>query len=184
MKHITFIAVFLMTLSTHAWAEKKNALKDAINEVAANVVFMRHAMAPGFGDPDNFSLSDCSFQRNLNKNGKKQARAIGVSIYKSGVRFNEVLSSEWCRCKETTELLNIGDWKTFSGLNSFFQGYADRAIILRELDLKLKKVRDGVTLMVTHQVVISAVTGASISSGELIAYNSVSKAKKVFRLDK
>ena len=79
--------------------------------------------------------------------------------------------------------LYIGDWKTFSGLNSFFQGYADRAILLGELDLKLKKVRDGVTLMVTHQVVISAVTGASISSGELIAYNSVSKAKKVFRLD-
>ena len=128
-------------------------------------------------------MSDCSFQRNLDKNGKKQARAIGISIYKSGVRFNELLSGKWCRCKESAELLNIGDWKTFSGLNSFFQGYADRAIVLSELDLKLKKVSDGVTLMVTHQVVISAVTGASVSSGELIAYNSVSKAKKVFRLD-
>jgi len=144
---------------------------------------MRHAMAPSFGGSDNFSLSDCSFQRNLDKNRKKQARAIGISIHKSGVRFNGVLSSDWYRCKETAELLNIGEEKIFLGLNSFFQGYTDRAIILRELDLKLKKVRNGVTFLVTHRVVISAVTGASVSSGELIAYNSVSKAKKVFLLD-
>lgn len=178
------LVAFLVTLSTQVWADGRDILKDAIKEVDANVVFLRHAMAPGFGDPDNFSLLDCSTQRNLNENGRKQARAIGFSINKSGVRFNEIISSDWCRCKETAELLNIGTWQTFLGLNSFFQAYAERAVTLRELDLKLKKLKNGVTLMITHQVVISAVTGISVTSGEMVAYNSVSEAKKVFRLDK
>ena len=178
------LVAFLVTLSTQVWADGRDILKDAIKEVDANVVFLRHAMAPGFGDPDNFSLLDCSTQRNLNENGRKQARAIGFSINKSGVRFNEIISSDWCRCKETAELLNIGTWQTFLGLNSFFQAYAERSVTLRELDLKLKKLKNGVTLMITHQVVISAVTGISVTSGEMVAYNSVSEAKKVFRLDK
>jgi len=178
------LVAFLVTLSTQVWADGRDILKDAIKEVDANVVFLRHAMAPGFGDPDNFSLLDCSTQRNLNENGRKQARAIGFSINKSGVRFNEIISSDWCRCKETAELLNIGKWQTFLGLNSFFQAYAERAVTLRELDLKFKKLKNGVTLMITHQVVISAVTGISVTSGEMVAYNSVSEAKKVFRLDK
>jgi len=183
--HALFMLVaFLVTLSTQVWADGRDILKDAIKEVDANVVFLRHAMAPGFGDPDNFSLLDCSTQRNLNENGRKQARAIGFSINKSGVRFNEIISSDWCRCKETAELLNIGTWQTFLGLNSFFQAYAERAVTLRELDLKLKKLKNGVTLMITHQVVITAVTGISVTSGEMVAYNSVSEAKKVFRLDK
>jgi len=182
--HALFMLVaFLVTLSTQVWADGRDILKDAIKEVDANVVFLRHAMAPGFGDPDNFSLLDCSTQRNLNENGRKQARTIGFSINKSGVRFNEIISSDWCRCKETAELLNIGTWQTFLGLNSFFQAYAERAVTLRELDLKLKKLKNGVTLMITHQVVITAVTGISVTSGEMVAYNSVSEAKKVFRLD-
>ena len=142
--HALFMLVaFLVTLSTQVWADGRDILKDAIKEVDANVVFLRHAMAPGFGDPDNFSLLDCSTQRNLNENGRKQARAIGFSINKSGVRFNEIISSDWCRCKETAELLNIGKWQTFLGLNSFFQAYAERAVTLRELDLKLKKLKMG-----------------------------------------
>ena len=181
---LLMLVAFLVTLSTQVWADGRDILKDAIKEVDANVVFLRHAMAPGFGDPDNFSLLDCSTQRNLNENGRKQARAIGFSINKSGVRFNEIISSDWCRCKETAKLLNIGTWQTFLGLNSFFQAYAERAVTLRELDLKLKKLKNGVTLMITHQVVISAVTGISVTSGEMVAYNSVSEAKKVFRLDK
>ena len=181
---LLMLVAFLVTLSTQVWADGRDILKDAIKEVDANVVFLRHALAPGFGDPDNFSLLDCSTQRNLNENGRKQARAIGFSINKSGVRFNEIISSDWCRCKETAELLNIGTWQTFLGLNSFFQAYAERAVTLRELDLKLKKLKNGVTLMITHQVVISAVTGISVTSGEMVAYNSVSEAKKVFRLDK
>ena len=117
----SFLLAILTVLATQACSESDDILKDAIDAVDANVVFMRHAVAPGFGDPDNFSLLDCSTQRNLDARGRKQARAIGASIQKSSIRFDKILSSEWCRCKETVQLLGIGQWQTFSGLNSFFK---------------------------------------------------------------
>lgn len=179
----SFLLAILTVLATQASSESDDILKDAIDAVDANVVFMRHAVAPGFGDPDNFSLLDCSTQRNLDARGRKQARAIGASIQKSSIRFDKILSSEWCRCKETVQLLGIGQWQTFSGLNSFFQNYADKTATLRELELKLKNKGGGMMFLVTHQVVIKAATGASVASGELVAFNSVSKQKKTFRLD-
>ena len=130
-------------------------------------------------------MGDCDTQRNLDTKGRQQAIDIGAAIQRSGFRFTQVFSSEWCRCKETTELLELGHWQTFSGLNSFFQGYADKSITLRDLELKLNKINDdsGITLMVTHQVVIRAATGTSVASGELVAYNTLTKFKKTFKLD-
>ena len=177
------IIALLALLATKVGAESTGILKNAINEVNANVVFMRHALAPGFGDPDNFSLSDCTTQRNLDEEGKRQARLIGKAIRESNIQFADALSSEWCRCKETTELLGLEQWSTFSGLNSFFQDYADKGDTLRKLKLKLNNIQDGVTLMITHQVVITATTGVAVGSGELVAYNSVTQLKKVFKLD-
>ena len=179
----TYILAFLVLLASHASAESRSILSNAIAAVDANVVFMRHALAPGYGDPANFSLSDCDTQRNLDLEGRKQASYIGVAIKNSGFRFAQVFSSEWCRCKETTELMKVGQWKTFSGLNSFFQGYADKDSTLEKLSLSLNELTEGVTLMITHQVIINATTGASIGSGEFVAYNTSSKKRKVFRLD-
>ena len=75
-------------------------------------------------------------------------------------------------------MLKIGEWKTFSGLNSFFQNYADEEKTLENLRRKLSGLEDGVTLMITHQVVIQAVTGSSTRSGELVVFNSATKAFK------
>ena len=108
---------------------------------------------------------------------------IGKAIQESSIQFADVLSSEWCRCKETAELLGLKQWSTFSGLNSFFQEYADKDDTLRKLKLKLNEIDNELILMVTHQVVISAATGVSVVSGGLVAYNSFSHLKKVFRLD-
>ena len=177
-----FLIIFVI-LSPEARAESRDILRDAINEVDANVVFMRHALAPGFGDPNNFSSLDCTTQRNLDEEGRRQARLIGKAIQESSIQFADVLSSEWCRCKETAELLGLKQWSTFSGLNSFFQDYADKDDTLRKLKLKLNEIDNDVILMVTHQVVISAATGVSVVSGGLVAYNSFSYLKKVFRLD-
>ena len=176
------LTLFIL-VNTKISAENKNILKGAIFEVDANVVFMRHALAPGFGDPDNFSLLDCTSQRNLDEEGRRQARLIGAAIRESNMQFADVLSSEWCRCKETAELLNVGKWKTFSGLNSFFQDHADKGETLKKLHLKLNTLDNGITLLVTHQVVINAITGTTVRSGDLVAYNSVSEKKKLFRLD-
>jgi len=175
--------IFFILLSNQVVAGGQSKLRDSILDVNANVLFMRHALAPGFGDPINFSINNCNSQRNLDKKGKAQAQAIGAAIIQSGFQFNQILSSEWCRCKETVELMDLGQWETFSGLNSFFQGYADKAKTLRQLNLRLEEFKEGVTLLVTHQVTITAITGASVGSGEFVAYNTITKKAKVFRLD-
>ena len=170
-----------MLFST-ASASAEDRLTKAVDAVNADV-FMRHALAPGFGDPAKFALDDCNTQRNLDGVGRQQAVAIGAEIRRSETLFTEVLSSEWCRCKETTELLNLQEWTTFSGLNSFFQNFAEKDVVLQRLDQKLNELASGVTLMVTHQVVIRAVTGQSVSSGELVAFNTRTKEVHKFRLD-
>ena len=177
------VLVYLVMHFSHVTAESQNNLTNATAAVDANVVFMRHALAPGYGDPDNFSLSDCNTQRNLDAKGRKQASYIGAAIQHSGFRFTHIFSSEWCRCKETTELMQLGYWTTFSGLNSFFQSYADKQDTLEKLRFKLQALTDGVTLLVTHQVIVNAITGASVRSGEFVAYNTHTKRRKVFRLD-
>ena len=166
---------FLLVL-TLFWGASINAsdnLSDAIKDINANVIFMRHALAPGFGDPDNFSINDCSTQRNLSATGIDQARQIGIFFRKSNVQFSDILSSQWCRCKDTAENLNIGKWEEFSGLNSFFEEHADREKTLNLLYQKINNLpKEKITLMVTHQVVISAVTNIYVESGGVVLFNS------------
>lgn len=176
---IGFFAVFFSVISASA----EDKLTAAIVSIDANVVFMRHAVAPGYGDPANFTFDNCATQRNLDSVGRKQAMAIGAIMQQSATNFTEILSSEWCRCKETAELLGLQKGTPFSGLNSFFQHFADEQVVLKKLEQKLRQLEPGVTLMVTHQVVITSVTGKSVGSGELIAFNSRTKDARKFRLD-
>ena len=90
-----------------------------------------------------------------------------------GVSFDEIYSSEWCRCIETANLMNLGKVHTFTGLNSFFENHYDREKTLRQLVHKLQGLdRTDRVLMVTHQVVIYAITGINVSSGEAVGYSS------------
>ena len=90
-----------------------------------------------------------------------------------GVSFDEIYSSEWCRCIETANLMNLGKVRTFTGLNSFFEDHYDREETLRQLMQKLQglDLTDRV-LMVTHQVVISAITGINVDPGVAVGYSS------------
>jgi phosphohistidine phosphatase SixA len=176
---IGFFAVFFSVVSASA----EDKLTAAIASIHADVVFMRHALAPGFGDPANFAVENCDTQRNLDNVGRKQAMEIGAEIRRSATNFTEVLSSEWCRCKETADLLGLGPWAAFSGLNSFFQDFADKDVVLKKLEQKLRQLEPGVTLMVTHQVVITSVTAQAVGSGEFIAFNTRTKKARKFRLD-
>ena len=67
------------------------------------LIFIRHAKAPGSGDPENFKLNDCSTQRNLNYHGFEQSKKIGLFFKKNNIPIDLVLSSEWCRCKDTAK---------------------------------------------------------------------------------
>ena len=126
LKSLSITLTLLVVLAPISKAEPASSLMSAISYLNADIVFMRHALAPGFGDPDRFELGDCSTQRNLDTNGRNQAQLIGRELLTSGIHFSEILSSEWCRCRETASLLNMGKWSVFSGLNSFFQNYADK----------------------------------------------------------
>ena len=137
------------------------------------VLFLRHAPAPGFGDPADFRLDDCATQRNLDESGRAAARAIGAVLRRSAPPIAAVYSSRWCRCLETAALLGLGAARPFSGLNSFFQGLAPRAPTLAALgDFMSGLDRSGPPiLLVTHQVVIGAASGILPPSGGLVAYD-------------
>ena len=83
------------------------------------IIFIRHAIAPGNGDPDNINLKDCNTQRNLNKEGIKQSEKIGKFFRDNKIKIDKILSSEWCRCKDTAKFA-FNNYKILSALNSFY----------------------------------------------------------------
>ena len=172
----TFIVFTIISFSTETYAQSE--LEILRRSISANVIFMRHALAPGFGDPHNFIKEDCSTQRNLNNKGRLQARLIGSYLKASDIKFSEILTSEWCRCIDTIKELNLGKWETFSGLNSFFQGHEKKVQVMNKLQKKLDTLDNSdLVLFVTHQVVITEQTGVAPSSGEMVLYNSITKEK-------
>ena len=137
---------------------------------AGNIVFIRHALAPGNGDPDNFNINDCTTQRNLNKNGIIQSKKIGLFFEKNKIKIDKVLSSEWCRCKDTAKIA-FKNFETFDALNSFY----DEKFASNE-DMQIKNLKkyikswesDKNLILVTHFVVISSILNMGTSSGEMI----------------
>jgi len=133
-----------------------------------HVLMLRHALAPGFGDPPGFELDDCATQRNLDASGRAQAIAIGEWLRRQGVREAKVYSSQWCRSLETARLLNLGPVKPLPALNSFFERTHDRVGSLIALNAFFaRQPADGpLIILVTHFVNIEAVAGFSVGSGE------------------
>lgn len=134
------------------------------------VALMRHAIAPGTGDPANFDLDDCATQRNLNAAGRAQARAIGAAFRANGIAVDKVLTSQWCRCRETAELLDLGPVEEFPALNSFFADRGTAEAQTRATRARLAGLPDGEkVVLVTHQVNITALAGVYPASGEVVA---------------
>lgn len=131
------------------------------------VLMLRHAHAPGTGDPPGFRLGDCATQRNLDAAGRAQAAQLGERLARAGVARAEVYSSQWCRCLETARLLNLGSVKALTALNSFFNRTQDRERNLAALRAFLAQLPpDGPpVVLVTHQVTVTAFTGRGIGSG-------------------
>ena len=145
------------------------AEKELIQQMRAGevVLMIRHALAPGIGDPDDFKLDDCSTQRNLNEQGRAQARAIGEWLRFRGIDNVKLYSSQWCRCLETARLMNLGPVTPLPALNSFFERPEDREPNLAALrNFILDNTKPGeLIIMVTHQVTISGITGKWTDSG-------------------
>ncbi|MBX2830891.1 MAG: histidine phosphatase family protein [Rhodospirillales bacterium] len=130
---------------------------------------MRHAIAPGTGDPVNFALGDCKTQRNLDKTGQNQARETGNQIREREISIDTILSSQWCRCLETATLLELGTVSEEPALNSFFR---DRSTADQQTDQLIARLntlpKNSKALLITHQVNITKLTGIYPRSGEII----------------
>lgn len=134
-----------------------------------HVALLRHALAPGTGDPASFSLEDCQTQRNLSEQGRGQARRIGRRLRHNGIESAAVFSSQWCRCLETAELLDLGAVEPLPVLNSFFGRSERRQPQTEALSEWIAGADlDRPTVLVTHQVNITALTGVYPASGELV----------------
>lgn len=130
---------------------------------------MRHALAPGTGDPANFDVDDCATQRNLSVEGREQARRTGDAFRDNGIMMAEVKTSAWCRCQDTASLMNLGTPEVLPALNSFFQNRSARDPQTEALKQWLNEwIGSKPLVLVTHQVNISALTGDFTSSGEIV----------------
>lgn len=183
-KFLTIFLIFgLSNFVTRAHADN-NGIQEIINNIDANVIFMRHALAPGIGDPTNFKIGDCSTQRNLNQVGITQAVLIGKQLKENSIQFDKVYSSYWCRCYQTASLLDIGLVHKFSGLNSIFQNFVPRNETLKKLEQKLFELpSSSLVIFVTHQVNIQAITKKNVISGGMVAFNTSTKEAHIIDLN-
>ena len=157
-----FIISFQLNASEQSWK---------IAQEGDKIILIRHSLAPGGGDPAGFKVDDCKTQRNLNRTGVNQSKKIGKLFKKNKVPVDQVLSSQWCRCKDTAKYA-FGNFKEFTALNSTFQSPYDQneAKQLKDLYAFVKDWNsNGKNLvLVTHYSIITAVTNAVPSSGELV----------------
>jgi broad specificity phosphatase PhoE len=134
-------------------------------------VFMRHSDAPGsggFGDPAGFRLEDCATQRNLSEEGRAHAHRTGEALRKNGISFDRVLTSPWCRCKETAALAMGRDAEVFEPLSNLVGRSERREPQVKALRGYLAGLGNSRALLVTHGTVISALTGIQPAQGEMI----------------
>ena len=166
-KILAILFIGMLNFSNNALSDDRilNSLKEG-----KKLIFIRHAIAPGNGDPDNFNIKDCSTQRNLNKNGIKQSKKIVLFFKKNQIKIDKILSSEWCRCTDTAKYA-FENFETFDALNSFYDEKfaANETRQINDLKKYIKNWNSDKNLVfVTHYVVISSILNTGSSSGEII----------------
>ena len=171
MKFLKFFIIIFISLITPIKADLNKNLLNQLEE-GGKLIFIRHAYAPGSGDPKNFNLNDCSTQRNLSEEGRKQAQSIGKFFIKNEIKIDKVFSSEWCRCKETAKIA-FKNYTTKSFLNSFYSSKfaKNKDKQVKELKRYIKNYKNNNNenlVLVTHYVLISEILKYGSSSGEIV----------------
>ena len=164
---ISLLTIIFSFISFHSYSSEQN-WKPA--QEGNKIILIRHAKAPGGGDPEGFNIEDCKTQRNLDTMGINQSKKIGKLFREKKIIIDKVLSSQWCRCKDTAKYA-FDDFETFEALNSFydikFTANEDKQIkdfyeFIESIDSKNNIV------FVTHYVVIGAILNIGTSSGEIV----------------
>ena len=169
MKYFILIFTFILSIISTSNSFSNDKIISKLQS-GGNIVFIRHAIAPGNGDPENFNIKDCSTQRNLSEEGINQSKKIGAFFKKNNITIAKVLSSEWCRCKDTAKYA-FKNFSTFEGLNSFYDPRFEEYKIKQINDLK-RYIKEWDSpdnlILITHYVVISEILNKGVSSGEII----------------
>jgi len=174
--HMGYINQRILTLSISfiyfLIAPQANAaLTDDLKD-GQHVLLMRHADAPGYGDPAGYVIGQCPTQRNLGDYGKKQAKAVGSWLRRQGVSKAQIFSSPWCRCSDTAQLLDLGSVRMEASLGSFFDDMSLEKKQTKELEQLIKSELDKQSklpiILVTHHVNIRTFMGKNVSQGDMV----------------
>jgi len=164
---IFIISCICLLIAPQANAALADDLKDG-----QHVLLMRHADAPGYGDPAGYVIGQCPTQRNLGDYGKKQAKAVGSWLRRQGVSKAQIFSSPWCRCSDTAQLLDLGSVRMEASLGSFFDDMSLEQKQTKELERLIKSELDKQSklpiILVTHHVNIRAFMGKNVSQGDMV----------------
>ena len=182
MRRLTASLIFslIFTLSAQASFAKELAIWDKLQGTSPKgyVLLLRHSLAPGVGDPENFKVNDCSTQRNLSEVGRQDAQDVGAWLARRQIKIARVESSRWCRAKETAQLLNLGKVRLNRNLDSLFQ---ESDLPNHPQTIKVRKQivdhrnKKGLMILVGHFVNIAALTNTGVDSGEGVLVRADSK---------
>jgi phosphohistidine phosphatase SixA len=182
MRRLTASLIFslIFTLAAQASFAKELAIWDKLQGTSPKgyVLLLRHSLAPGVGDPENFKVNDCSTQRNLSEVGRQDAQDVGAWLARRQITIARVESSRWCRAKETAQLLNLGKVRLNRNLDSLFQ---ESDLPNHPQTIKVRKQivdhrnKKGLLILVGHFVNIAALTNTGVDSGEGVLVRADSK---------
>ena len=181
-KNFMVVVLLLCSLMTQSAYANELAIWDKLQGTNPKgyVLLLRHTIAPGVGDPENFKLNDCSTQRNLSQVGRDDAKAVGDWLKRRDIKISRVESSRWCRAKQTAQLLGIGKVRLNSNLDSLFDSQ-DPAKAIQTVRVKKQIIdwrnKSGLLVLVGHFVNIGAVAGVGVGSGEGVLVKADSKGK-------
>lgn len=183
MRHPEVLVLLLLLLSLTGLASPAYCTEPDLRDIVSlenHFIIMRHARAPGTGDPPNFRIGDCSTQRNLSQAGREQAIRIGRRLSDAGLPRTKVYSSQWCRCLETARLLNVGPVEELPALNSFFETPEQEESRMRDLWAWIASADlSRPVVLVTHQVNITALTDIFPAEGEFLVIRRDTRGLKV-----
>ena len=176
----SLIFSLIFTLAAQASFAKELAIWDKLQGTSPKgyVLLLRHSLAPGVGDPENFKVNDCSTQRNLSVVGRQDAQDVGAWLARRLIKIARVESSRWCRAKETAQLLNLGKVRLNRNLDSLFQ---ESDLPNHPQTIKVRKQivdhrnKKGLLILVGHFVNIAALTNTGVDSGEGVLVRADSK---------
>jgi phosphohistidine phosphatase SixA len=180
---IVLILLFLCTLPARA-ADDSSAIWALLKE-GGRVALVRHAATSGgVGDPPGFRLEDCATQRNLTDKGREDARALGVRFRAHGIRIDKVLSSQWCRCRDTAALMDVGAIEIAPTFNNAFT-LRDRVEQLTAGARAIVQAWKGPgTLVVhTHGANIRPLTGINPGEGDMVVVSPDAANPAGFRVE-